>query len=220
MKSKSIILTMHRAFVCLYRRWDLTSLDREMMTADIFRTTTNNRRIVLTALANPDDNVVCPVKLLLIQALRLNHTSSTTVQQILATASCRQDRKIVWKSTSMDLPVIPAIAQGGSRLRTEHPAQPSQISESVKAAANTLGILVPVTSHDVRRGSARDVAFLEKVPGTSTRSAAAALGHSDAARRSGVTSKYIGPVKEDLWSKRLEASKSFYHFKSSFRWLT
>lgn len=155
----------------------------------------------------PDDNVVCPVKVPLMQALRLAHTDATTTEELLAQARRRRDHRIVWKPEAMDRPVIPAIAPAGSQLLVDRPALPQQVSQSVQATANALGILVPVSSHDVRRGSAQDIVYLGEVAGTSNRGVAAALGHSEQSRRKGVTTKYIGPVKEDLWSKRLEMSE-------------
>lgn len=133
---------------------------------------------MLNALPSSDDNVVCPVKLLLVQALRLDYTLPMTITDILTAARRRADQKVLWKADALNRPVTPAIAPAGSQLRLNDPAQPSQLSEPVKLAANVLGILVPVTAHDVRRGSARDVAHLGKIPGTSTKAAAAALGHS------------------------------------------
>jgi hypothetical protein len=60
------------------------------------------------------------------------------------------------------------------------------------------------STHDLRRGLTRDIAYIPKASRLNTREAAEALHHSDKSVRQGVTSEYISPNARNVWLARLE----------------
>jgi hypothetical protein len=67
-------------------------------------------------------------------------------------------------------------------------------------------MLSSAVTHDLRRGAAAEIAHLpEPLRGASDVGAARALGHQPSVRDRGITAQYIGHLREDVWSRRLEA---------------
>jgi uncharacterized C2H2 Zn-finger protein len=64
-------------------------------------------------------------------------------------------------------------------------------------------ILVPVTSKDLRNGSARDIAHLKKsMRGTDHRATALQIGHSEDMVRNETTANYIGALQDTVYNMR------------------
>jgi hypothetical protein len=151
------------------------------------------------------NNCVCPIKLLLAHTLRAGYLLGDTIEDVLNNARRNRDT-IEWVSSAVNLPVISSIKEGGSDLRRDMSANTNQLGNTVHDMGVLAGLLVEIRAHDIRRGAIRDIAYLpESNAGIATPSVAAAAGHSDAARRKGVTQSYIGPQREDNWSKRVAA---------------
>jgi len=150
-----------------------------------------------------ENNVVCPIRLLLVLALRLGHVSGTTIEEILNKAQSRRDKTVVW--TEPERPVFCAYGPQGSALRQEKPAGNHQLTHTLALAGPLAGFLTPIRSHDLRRGSARDLANLDtEIKGVATPTVAAVMGHSNATHTKGVTARYVGPISDSTWSTRLE----------------
>jgi hypothetical protein len=163
----------------------------------------SNRTVVLDCLKGSNTNLVCPIKLLLILALRLGHVSGTTIYEILNNAQSRRDKTVVW--TKPERPVFCAIESAGTALQQDKPAGNHQLTSILALAGPLAGFLTPIRSHDLRRGSARDLANLEEdIKGVATPAVAAAMGHSNVTHIRGLTARYVGPVSDSAWSRRLE----------------
>jgi hypothetical protein len=146
--------------------------------------------------------VVCPIKLLLILALRLGNVAAKTIGDVLVHAQSRRDKTVVWKHA--ERPVFCVLAGSGAALDLDKPAGNHQLTQTLATVGPIAGFLTPVRSHDLRRGSGRDIANLkEGVKGIATPAVAAALGHTNASHLRGVTSEYVGAISESTWSKRL-----------------
>ncbi|PVI08378.1 hypothetical protein DM02DRAFT_621258 [Periconia macrospinosa] len=64
-----------------------------------------------------------------------------------------------------------------------------------------------IRGHDLRRGTARDVAqFNKAAKGTALATSAAALGHGHTGFSRNGTAHYIGGMTDDLWSKRVSSA--------------
>jgi hypothetical protein len=55
-----------------------------------------NRKVTLKVLKNDADNVISPIKLLLIVALRHGNVQATTIDEVLRLAASRHDKTIKW----------------------------------------------------------------------------------------------------------------------------
>ncbi|KFZ16943.1 hypothetical protein V501_01982 [Pseudogymnoascus sp. VKM F-4519 (FW-2642)] len=145
-----------------------------------------NRTVILHCLPNGSDNMMCPIKLLFIIALRSgNIDGAVSVQQAIAKARSRRDKKVIWKNP----------LQPNSDLPEHSRRWPYRWSSSA------------LTSHDLRRGAARDIANMKQgFKGLATDAIAAVLGHSKKAHDRGITARYVGPSSADLWQPRIQES--------------
>jgi hypothetical protein len=166
----------------------------------------DNRDIPLQTLRDPSRNVVCPVKLLFIQALRSGNLSS--LDDALTQASLRRDRTIQWLYPERPRPVIPQFSKRSAFIAWNLPAAPGQINTTTKVLGQVAGILAHIVSHDIRRGGARDLANLipiSKHPiGVATKEVAQVTGHSAISFTNGTTDKYVGEVEQDTYTTRAE----------------
>lgn len=117
---------------------------------------TYNRTKTLGALPEPKDNLICPIRLLLIVALRTGNVEATSIDELRTKVLSTQRKMVVWKYPQR--PVIPSNRH--KRLNLDTPAETSQMRETIAYATRIAGVLVPLTTHDLRRGSARDLANL------------------------------------------------------------
>ncbi|KAK5017462.1 hypothetical protein LTR16_001321 [Cryomyces antarcticus] len=162
-----------------------------------------NKVIRIDSLVEPSWNVSCPVKLLLIVALRLGVTSETSIDDVIANAEKRVDKKIIWAYP--EWPVQPRFKSKGSGVHKDQPASTLQFRTNLIEAAGLAGIIDGVTTQDLRRGSARDVAYLPNLQYPSINAAASSLGHTRASRKKGITQDYVGKPRDSAWGKVLDA---------------
>lgn len=152
-------------------------------------------------------NVICPIKLLIIVALRTGAVTETTYGELISNIRARQSKVLVWAYP--ERPVLPAFGPCAAFVDVGAPAPGAQILSSLKLAGDLVGMLSAPWTHDIRRGSARDIAYAPSFSilcrSMMTDVVARALGHSDSTRRQGITDAYIGHVREDLWGVRVRA---------------
>ncbi|KAI3398599.1 hypothetical protein diail_8947 [Diaporthe ilicicola] len=80
-----------------------------------------------------------------------------------------------------------------TRVRGLRPANPTQVNLSIKAAGLVAGVLVPVVSHDIRAGAARDASMLRtRIQGVASPHVAKILGHNYKSLSNGTTDRYVG----------------------------
>ncbi len=155
---------------------------------------------ILRSCDQSTDNVLCPIKYLLILALRTGNVASTTLEDLLEEA--RQDplKRVQWLRP--DSPVFCAFANT-SRLNLSSPAACNQMQDTIFAMSSEAGVLASLASHDVRRGGAYEIKNLKTTPmGISDDAAAVALGHSGISKLKGVTKAYTGDNLNDMWQLR------------------
>lgn len=146
------------------------------------------------------DNVICPIKFLIIMALRTGNVAATTVEDLLENVRQNPIKKVAW--TRPDSPVFCAFSSRTS-LDLPVPAATKQIQRTVSAMSDAAGILASLTSHDLRRGGARELKNLAVAPsGESDDVPAVALGHNNVSKYHGVTQDYCGPSKNDFYQLR------------------
>lgn len=148
-------------------------------------------------------NFICPIKLLLIHALRNGFIAdANSLDEVLANANSRVDKTVQWAHP--EYPVMPAIASSKTFLNWTEPATAQQLRLTVRQMGLIGGVLVPLTVHDARRGSCRDLANLpSEIKGTANPGVARAMGHTRTSLSKGVTDSYVGPISIDLNSLKV-----------------
>lgn len=164
-----------------------------------------NQKFKFEELTDPDLFVVCPIKWLLIMALRTSAVQQPSIETLTEAVQNTYNKSIIWSTPNR--PVLCAFKQQGCMLDFTRPATEVQLLKSLRFGCELIGMTdLPVT-HDIRRGAASDIAHLpERVRGASTEDAARMLNHTASARDRGVTTAYIGTVHEDTWKRRLESN--------------
>ncbi|KAI9807474.1 MAG: hypothetical protein M1826_004563 [Phylliscum demangeonii] len=158
---------------------------RKLRSARAPRDRPNEDRVaIIEPLTSPDLNVICPVKLLLVQALRHGAIpGATSLRDVWQATRRKQDRLVPWARPAD--PVLPAIAtRRHAFLDLPKPAGAHQIWGTVRFMARTAEVVTALVPHDIRRGAARDLAHLRKtIPGVSTAGVTRALGHPHLGQR-------------------------------------
>jgi hypothetical protein len=168
------------------------------------------RKVPLTALMESKYNVVCPVALLVILALRIGAVEDTSIKALLKRARARKDRTVVWVKPKT--PVFCAFDVHIHQLIESKPAPGIQLTRNVKQAAELACIVEDVVAHDIRRGGFRDLANLKTAVGGRLEGVAETAGHSASTRTKGITKQYAGHLREDTWKKRLVENEELEDF--------
>ncbi|KAF2785651.1 hypothetical protein K505DRAFT_344476 [Melanomma pulvis-pyrius CBS 109.77] len=160
----------------------------------------HNRKIILKALPTTQHPMICPIKLLLVLALRFGNVDALSITELLARLLRQKKKTIVWRYP--ERPVLCGF-HGEQSVMIDEPAPTPQFSATVSRAGNLIGCLTRLRPHDIRRGTAFDVANLmsSEIVGVETAVVRAALGHSE--RKRGESDKYIGGHQTDFWSARV-----------------
>ena len=172
-----------------------------------------NRIVRLNALKDSENNIVCPIRFILILALRLGNVSGSTISEVLSTAYRRSDKTVKW--THGERPVMVAHVPKGpgtqvSMLQPEKPISQASLRKYIQRVGRLVGLLAPIVPHDLRRGSGQDISILDRsaLPvGNTDIATASALGHSYKSVFQGITESYKGATNVDYWTKRVENAK-------------
>jgi hypothetical protein len=116
--------------------------------------------VILDCQSGSADNSICPIKLLLILALILGNVSAKTIDEVLLDTQSHHHKTVVWKHP--ERLVFCAMASSGTALYLDKPADNHQLTQTLATVGPIAGFLTTVRSHDLRRGSARDIANLEE----------------------------------------------------------
>ena len=168
----------------------------------------HNRKVLLHVIPGHEGNVVCPIKMLLISAMRLGAVQGT-IEEILAKTAARRDKTLQWADGRGSSPVLCGFETAAHLVIVDKPATVDQLRDTMYYASLRAGILKPIIPHDMRRGSAKDIANLPQDPTAATGLAssvvAAELGHTTLSLRNGTTGDYVGASTVDNWTKRVNA---------------
>ncbi|TPX13777.1 uncharacterized protein E0L32_005721 [Thyridium curvatum] len=152
--------------------------------------------------SDPSTNVLCPIKLLLIYALRTGAVDATSWINLRRDLSSRRIQKLPWKYPHR--PVICASIRPG-QLDLDEPAGSGMMIKHIRLAAEAAGILKAVIPHDLRRGAAYEATLLKKsIRHGANEAARSVLGHSLNSAERNLTASYTGHSAEPTWAMRLE----------------
>ena len=146
---------------------------------------------------------LCFVTLLLVCAMRMGAIEAKSLQEVMERCRIAPDRTLRWAQPAW--PVLMRFSQTG--LDIPQAATVNQLGDTVGLAAELAGLPVIVRTHDIRRGSMRDLSYLppSSARGLATDFVANAAGHSNRTMTAGITQSYIGPQKAGNWDKRVAA---------------
>ncbi|SMQ47771.1 unnamed protein product [Zymoseptoria tritici ST99CH_3D7] len=158
-----------------------------------------NRTVPLNALP-AEDCTICPIKLLLIHALRTGQVEETSIDELITNLARRPSRQVIWKNPKH--PVLCAIGARSIGLDLEEPAIHTRMAGTLEQASVAAGLLAVLKSYDLRRGAARDLANNpDVITGTANAGVGAGLGHLTTSVN--VTAHYIGDYNFDHYSARV-----------------
>ncbi|KAK0125600.1 hypothetical protein ONS96_009435 [Cadophora gregata f. sp. sojae] len=168
-----------------------------------------NRKVLLRVLSERQHNFLCPIKMVLVNAMRLGAVQGT-IEQILARTAARNDKTIQWATGRGRSPVLCGFETAAHLVIIDKPAMVDQVRDTVARAGLLAGILKPIVPHDMRRGAAKDTANLPIDPtaptGLASDVVAAELGQTNITLQRGVTRDYVGAATVDNWSRRVSAN--------------
>lgn len=146
--------------------------------------------------------------MLLISAMRLGAVQGT-IGEILTKTAARRDKTLQWANGKGGHPVLCGFETAAHLVIVDKPAMCDQLRDTVYYASLRAGILKPIVSHDMRRGSAKDTANLPQDPTAATSLAdpvvAAELGQTTISLQKGITADYVGASTVDNWLRRVRA---------------
>jgi hypothetical protein len=148
---------------------------------------------------------MCPIYWLLIFALRIGMVQDTTIGSLILSTRSRNHYRVGWVKPQQH--VFCAIGSNAAHLRLDVPANGGQLRVTIALAGLAAGVIESISSHDLRRAAARDIAHLKSTPtGIATPRVGNALGHD--ASMIEVTKKYVGSSTEDLSTQRVQEPSS------------
>ena len=161
---------------------------------------------MLNALKSSQNNALCTVKWILINALRTDNVEATSIANLLARAKAYNSATIKWKHG--DLPLLydrNELTKSNRATPYEKSALISVLRNVLDKAAGLAGITSKLTTQALRRGGAQDVYMLKNQVKTSNLElVGVSLGHTQASTISGVTNRYIKGPGVDFWSARVD----------------
>jgi hypothetical protein len=162
-----------------------------------------NRVVLLKALKSSSDSLLCPVKLLLVLALRLGNVVETTIEGLIQHTAGQDSRIVVW--TFPDRPVLCAFSSSGATIMPDRPAGTHQLSQIMAQAALAAGFTEQLCPHDLRRGAARDTAHTYgRAEEMASSAATTLLGYSLTPANRKLTTHYVGVSDTDGWTERIQ----------------
>ncbi|KAH7354634.1 hypothetical protein BKA65DRAFT_226378 [Rhexocercosporidium sp. MPI-PUGE-AT-0058] len=165
----------------------------------------SNRVVDIDALDLAQDNALCPVKWLLIHALRHGLVQSQIFEGLVYRASRRLDSTVVWAYP--EYPVLTSLRKGGVFLELSKPALSEQLRNTVKYAGLVAGLLALITPHDLRRGCFQDIVRTATGPATWLTDVADIMGHSRSTLHDGVSKKYTNGLQDPkILEKRIRGA--------------
>jgi hypothetical protein len=161
----------------------------------------DNRIVFFSALERAEDSCMCPIKLLMVHALRHGLCYGTTVPEVLKDAMGTRNKLVRWRYPKY--PVLCARKKNPHLLDLTAPAPATQITESIRSMGIVSGIIGHLKARDLRRGSARDTTHLAKtLRGSANVSTGLVLGHTRKTVANDISQRYSGPLQEDILSLR------------------
>ncbi|KAF2742274.1 hypothetical protein M011DRAFT_490750 [Sporormia fimetaria CBS 119925] len=156
-----------------------------------------SRQVLLKSQRMPNNLHVCPIKAVLIMALRTSNVDEPDIDELLRVTRSRPNKAVKW--THPERPVLPQFLVNGAGVNVDAPAGHTQLTAFLRTECLALGVQTRIRAHDLRRRSAREIGHFD-IKGTATDAVASCMGHADRGR----SRRYVGGVSVDVRGERLE----------------
>lgn len=154
------------------------------------------------ALGDSAHNPLCPILFITALALRTGQLAAATIEEAIADATSRPDRRLVWQ--------YPNLSLLESKCKPGEPMTQGALTNVLVRMSQDAGILERITTHSIRRSAAKELNEI-KIPLTGvgvSPNVAAALGHSNKALSTGVTEAYVGRQSVNLLHQKVVGADS------------
>lgn len=159
-----------------------------------------NGTVRLTYLDEPALNILCPIKIILILALRCGEVDANCISRLLATLPASRNRKVIWIHPHRQ--VLPAFSVQNTRLL------PDKAARALIQVTKSARILSQIRPHDLRRDTAKDLDNLEEpITGQAMPAIATGLRQAYYTYILSTTVTYSGPATDGIHAKRARTSK-------------
>ncbi|MCJ1237287.1 hypothetical protein MMC14_005272 [Varicellaria rhodocarpa] len=136
--------------------------------------------------------------------LRFGNVYAKTIDELLIHTAKRKDGIVRWRHPKR--PVMSKLFFGSDFTALENPADPSEQNTLLRYMGLAAGLMERIVSHDIRRGTLRDIAYSPmRMLGVDTSASKIVAGHSNMSDANGTTREYVGELQEKTWNQRAEA---------------
>lgn len=108
----------------------------------------------------PEDNLVCPIKLLLITALRLGNVEKRSIDDLLLSTQAREDKTVQW--VHPERPVFVAFADKDAVVEPDRPAGDLQLAKTLVQVGDSAGLLTKLQRRDQYPSTAEYIDILDE----------------------------------------------------------
>jgi hypothetical protein len=166
------------------------------------------------AILGNDDNILCPVMLILIKALRhSNVKGGNMIEDVLAHAVTHLLQRIEW--VNLDLPVISYVTVAHTVSR-DKPMKTSSASMIFKLITTIVDFNVFIRSHDLRYGIAEDLLDIVRDQHIKLLDISEELNHNGASANGNLTKRYTEKHStQDTWQERVNLHEDLEAYNTS-----
>lgn len=157
-----------------------------------------------------EHSLLCPLRLLVSLAIRTRQVVPTTASDLFQQLRSSQSGRVVWSNP--EAPVFVQIGRRSASLVPETTAPAAQILDTLRKAADIAGFTCSPVTHDIRRGSAKEISKLTDAEVPNLQLAGQAIFHKTRSTNLGTTKEYTGGLDYDHHNARLEQAPATYKF--------
>lgn len=157
-----------------------------------------------------EHTLLCPLRLVISLAIRTGQVAHKTAADLFQHLRSSHSGRVVWANP--EAPVFVQIGRRSASLVPDTTAPGAQVLDTLRKAADIAGFICSPVTHDIRRGSAKEVSKLKGAEVTDLQLAGQAIFHKPKSTHSGTTKDYVGGLDYDHHNARLEQAPATYKF--------
>lgn len=165
---------------------------------------------VMVSTTKAEHSLLCPLRLVISLAMRTRQVAPTTTSDLFQQLRTSPSGRIVWSNP--ESPVFVQIGRKSANLVPDTTAPGTQVLDTLRKAADIAGFICSPVTHDIRRGSAKEVSKLKGAEVPNLQLAGQAIFHKPRSTFSGTTKGYVGGLDYDHHNARLEQAPATYKF--------
>lgn len=157
-----------------------------------------------------EHSLLCPLRLLVSLAIRTRQVVPTTAADLFQQLRTSRSGRVVWSNP--EAPVFVQIGRRSASLVPDTTAPAAQVLDTLRKAADIAGFTCLPVTHDIRRGSAKEISKLKDAEVPNLQLAGQAIFHKARSTNLGTTKEYTGGLDYDHHNARLEQAPATYKF--------